>query len=206
MTGLVVLLLAAAAPNTAAAQASQFGVRGLGLPGRALSARSLATGGGFGLFDGESSLNPAALAGLGVGRGDRVALVMPNCPQYVIAYYATMRLGAIVVGNNPLYTKREMELQLRDSGAKVAIVLDLLHHDFADVFKMVGLEPVGRAGDVPHRPVPQVEEMPRRGHRAPELVDGDHRERIVRPALDGDQDSGQGRACSRIHDDAANCG
>ncbi len=84
----------------------------------------------------------AALAGLGVGRGDRVALVMPNCPQYLIAYYATMRLGAIVVGNNPLYTKREMEFQLRDSGAKVAIVLDLLHHDYADVFKTVGLEPV----------------------------------------------------------------
>jgi long-chain acyl-CoA synthetase len=84
----------------------------------------------------------AALAGLGVGRGDRVALVMPNCPQYLIAYYATMRLGAIVVGNNPLYTKREMEFQLRDSGAKVAIVLDLLHHDFADAFKTVGLEPV----------------------------------------------------------------
>jgi long-chain acyl-CoA synthetase len=76
----------------------------------------------------------AALAGLGVGRGDRVALVMPNCPQYVIAYYATVRLGAVVVGNNPLYTKREMEHQLKDSGAKVVIVLDLLYSDFADVF------------------------------------------------------------------------
>jgi long-chain acyl-CoA synthetase len=84
----------------------------------------------------------AALAGLGVGRGDRVALVMPNCPQYVIAYYATTRLGAVVVGNNPLYTKREMEFQLRDSGAKVAILLDLLHHDFADVIKHVGMDAV----------------------------------------------------------------
>jgi long-chain acyl-CoA synthetase len=50
----------------------------------------------------------AALAGLGVGKGDRVSLVLPNCPQYIVAYYATIRLGAIVVGNNPLYTKREM--------------------------------------------------------------------------------------------------
>jgi long-chain acyl-CoA synthetase len=47
----------------------------------------------------------AMLAALGVGAGDRVALEMPNCPQYVMAYYAITRLGAVVVGNNPLYTK-----------------------------------------------------------------------------------------------------
>jgi len=84
----------------------------------------------------------AALAALGVAKGDRVALIMPNCPQYVIAYYATVRLGAIVVGNNPLYTKREMEHQLKDSGAKVVIVLDLLYSDFAEVIRGVGLEHV----------------------------------------------------------------
>jgi long-chain acyl-CoA synthetase len=91
----------------------------------------------------------AALAGLGVGKGDRVALVMPNCPQYVIAFYATVRLGAIAVGNNPLYTKREMEHQLKDCGAKVVVVLDLLYSDFADVFKSLGLEDVvvARLGD-----------------------------------------------------------
>ncbi len=83
-----------------------------------------------------------ALAGLGVARGDRVALVMPNCPQYVIAYYASVRLGAIAVGNNPLYTKREMEHQLRDCGAKVVIVLDLLYSDFADVAAAAGIERV----------------------------------------------------------------
>jgi long-chain acyl-CoA synthetase len=43
---------------------------------------------------------------------------MPNCPHYIVAYYATIRLGAVVVGNNPLYTKREMEHQLRDSGSE----------------------------------------------------------------------------------------
>jgi long-chain acyl-CoA synthetase len=84
----------------------------------------------------------AALAALGVAKGDRVALIMPNCPQYVIAYYATVRLGAIVVGNNPLYTKREMEHQLKDSGAKVVVVLDLLYSDFAEVIRGVGLEHV----------------------------------------------------------------
>ena len=47
----------------------------------------------------------AVLAGLGVKKGDRVGLLLPNCPQYVIAWYATVRLGAIAVGNNPLYTR-----------------------------------------------------------------------------------------------------
>jgi long-chain acyl-CoA synthetase len=84
----------------------------------------------------------AMLAALGVRSGDRVALVMPNCPQYVMAYYAIGRLGAVVVGNNPLYTKREMELQLRDCGAQVVIVLDLLYSDFADVFASVGIPQV----------------------------------------------------------------
>ncbi|HEX6230754.1 MAG TPA: long-chain fatty acid--CoA ligase [Actinomycetota bacterium] len=84
----------------------------------------------------------AALAGLGVGKGDRVALVMPNCPQYVMGYYAAMRLGAIAVGNNVLYTKREMEHQLRDCAPKVVIVLDLVYADFAEVFERVGIEHV----------------------------------------------------------------
>src|SRR3989304_2042618 len=56
----------------------------------------------------------AALAGLGIAKGDRVSLVMPNCPHYFVAYYATIRLGAIIVANNPLYTKRERAHQLRD--------------------------------------------------------------------------------------------
>lgn len=91
----------------------------------------------------------AMLAAIGVRAGDRVALVMPNCPQYVMSYYGITRLGAVVVGNNPLYTKREMELQLRDSGTQVVIVLDLLYSDFADVFASVGIPHVvvARLGD-----------------------------------------------------------
>ncbi|SEB41272.1 long-chain-fatty-acid--CoA ligase [Microbacterium hydrocarbonoxydans] len=61
---------------------------------------------------------------LGVGRGDRVALVLPNCPQHVVAFYAALRLGAIVVEHNPLYTARELRHQFEDHGAKVAIVWD----------------------------------------------------------------------------------
>ncbi|AZH79819.1 long-chain fatty acid--CoA ligase [Microbacterium sp. Y-01] len=61
---------------------------------------------------------------LGVVHGDRVALVLPNCPQHVIAFYATLRLGAIVVEHNPLYTPRELRHQFEDHGARVAIVWD----------------------------------------------------------------------------------
>ncbi len=84
----------------------------------------------------------AVLAGLGVGRGDRVALILPNSPQYVIAYYATVRLGAVIVGCNPLYTQREMEHQLRDCGAEVVVVLDQLYPSFAQVFLTVGVREV----------------------------------------------------------------
>jgi len=102
----------------------------------------------------------AALASLGVGRGDRVALVMPNCPQYVIAYYATTRLGAVVVGNNPLYTKREMEHQLRDYEPKVAIVLDLLYQDFGSLFPALGIEHVVVAGLHEYMPFPKKQLAP----------------------------------------------
>ena len=61
---------------------------------------------------------------LGVAHGDRVAIVLPNCPQHVIAFYAVLRLGAIVVEHNPLYTDRELRHQFEDHGAKVAIVWD----------------------------------------------------------------------------------
>jgi long-chain acyl-CoA synthetase len=65
-----------------------------------------------------------ALQGLGVRKGDRVALILPNCPQGVIAFFATLRLGAIVVQHNPLYTPSELRHQLADSGARVAVVYD----------------------------------------------------------------------------------
>src|SRR5919108_808877 len=67
------------------------------------------------------------LASLGVHKGDRVGLILPNCPQYVIAYYATVRLGAIIVGNNPLYSERELTHQLNDAGIDVVVVLDQLY-------------------------------------------------------------------------------
>jgi len=61
------------------------------------------------------------LSKLGVGHGDRVAIVLPNCPEHIVAFYAVLRLGAIVVEHNPLYTDRELRHQFEDHGAKVAI-------------------------------------------------------------------------------------
>lgn len=74
-----------------------------------------------------------ALRGLGVRKGDRVAIVLPNIPQYVIAHWAVIRLGAILVPTNPLYRERELEHQLRDSGAETVFVLDLIYPRLAAV-------------------------------------------------------------------------
>ncbi|MFS0852170.1 long-chain-fatty-acid--CoA ligase [Microbacterium sp. 179-I 3D4 NHS] len=68
---------------------------------------------------------------LGVEKGDRVALILPNCPQHVVAFYAALRLGAIVVEHNPLYTARELRHQFEDHGARFAIVWDKVYDTVA---------------------------------------------------------------------------
>src|SRR5579864_3711996 len=67
-----------------------------------------------------------ALISLGVARGDRVALLMPNCPQMVLAYYGGLRAGAVMVPTSPLYVENELEHQLNDSGASVVVCLSAL--------------------------------------------------------------------------------
>ncbi|MFO7740793.1 MAG: long-chain fatty acid--CoA ligase [Anaerolineae bacterium] len=69
----------------------------------------------------------AALQQFGVEKGDRVAVHLPNCPQFVIAYYATLMVGGIVVPCNPQYVGREMEHQLSDSGTETIITLSLTY-------------------------------------------------------------------------------
>ena len=73
----------------------------------------------------EESLSLAAyLQSLGLGKGDRVALMMPNVPQYPVAVAAVLRAGLVVVNVNPLYTPRELEHQLKDSGARAIVILE----------------------------------------------------------------------------------
>jgi len=66
----------------------------------------------------------AYLQGLGLARGDRVAIMMPNVPQYPVAVAAILRAGFVVVNVNPLYTPRELEHQLKDCGAKAIVILE----------------------------------------------------------------------------------
>ena len=68
-----------------------------------------------------------ALSRLGVEHGSRVAIDLPNLPQTVIAYFAVLRVGAVVVMTNPLYTSREVEHQWNDAGVTAAIVMDALY-------------------------------------------------------------------------------
>jgi long-chain acyl-CoA synthetase len=71
------------------------------------------------------------LAALGVRKGDRVALCLPNCPQAVIAYFGILRAGGIVVACNPTYTEYELSHQLGDAGARAIVVLDLMYQKIA---------------------------------------------------------------------------
>ncbi|QBS38649.1 long-chain fatty acid--CoA ligase [Thermaerobacter sp. FW80] len=82
------------------------------------------------------------LANLGIRPGDRVALMMPNCPQFVIAYYGALKAGAVVVNCNPLYSPRELEFQLNDSGARVIVALDLMYPTVRQVVHATPLERV----------------------------------------------------------------
>lgn len=68
----------------------------------------------------------AYLQSIGIEKGERVAIMLPNTPQAVISFYGVLLAGGIVVQTNPLYTERELEYQMKDSGAKVIITLDIL--------------------------------------------------------------------------------
>ena len=72
-----------------------------------------------------------ALADLGVKKGDRVALYLVNSPQFVIAYFAALKCGAVVTCISPLYTSHELRYQLEDSGARVIVCQDILYEKVA---------------------------------------------------------------------------
>ena len=84
----------------------------------------------------------AGLQKLGVGEGDRVALMLPNCPQFVIAAYATWRIGGIVVCCNPLYVAREIEHLVNDSGAETFVVMSQFYDRVKGIRSNTGLKRV----------------------------------------------------------------
>ncbi|RYF48574.1 MAG: long-chain fatty acid--CoA ligase, partial [Comamonadaceae bacterium] len=81
----------------------------------------------------------AYLQGLGLAKGDRIAIMMPNVPQYPVAVAAILRAGYVVVNVNPLYTPRELEHQLKDSGSKAIVIVE----NFANTLEQcIGNTPV----------------------------------------------------------------
>ncbi|PJF47106.1 MAG: long-chain fatty acid--CoA ligase [Chloroflexi bacterium] len=84
----------------------------------------------------------AALHALGVKRGDRVALMLPNSPHFIIAFFAAARLGVIVVNTNPTYTARELKQQLVDSGAETIVLLNLFYPRLKEIRAETAVEHV----------------------------------------------------------------
>src|SRR5437588_6399655 len=83
-----------------------------------------------------------ALQKLGIQKGDRVAIALPNIPQYPIAFYGALRAGAVAVPTNPLYTGREMQHQLADSGARFIVMMDEFYPTVRSVRAETALEHV----------------------------------------------------------------
>ena len=92
--------------------------------GNAIAYRFMGKAISFAQVDQQSRAFAAYLQGLGLETGDRVAIMMPNVPQYPVAVAAVLRAGFVVVNVNPLYTPRELEHQLKDSGAKAIIMVE----------------------------------------------------------------------------------
>lgn len=86
----------------------------------------------------------------GLKKGDRIAIMMPNLLQYPVAVFGALRAGLVVVNTNPLYTDRELEHQLKDSGAKAIVVVEAFAHTLADVIERTDIETVitTRFGDM----------------------------------------------------------
>ncbi len=91
----------------------------------------------FGQVDDLSRAFAAYLQSLGLDKGDRVAIMMPNVPQYPVAVAAILRAGYVVVNVNPLYTPRELEHQLKDSGARAIVIVENFAATLAKVIDAV---------------------------------------------------------------------
>jgi long-chain acyl-CoA synthetase len=118
------------------------------------------------------------LQGLGVGKGVQVGLFLPNCPYFVIFYYAVLKVGGTVVNINPLYAEEEVLRQLRDSETRIVVTLDVrsLHPKLSAVMEQAGLEKVIVCRMADALPFPQntLFTLLKRREIAPIPVDGRH--------------------------------
>ncbi len=94
----------------------------------------------YGEIDEKADAMAAYLQSIGLKKGDRVAIMMPNIVQYPVALFGVMRAGCIVVNTNPLYTAREIEHQFNDSGAKAVIIAENFAHELEKAIKKTKIE------------------------------------------------------------------
>ncbi|MDO4927943.1 MAG: long-chain-fatty-acid--CoA ligase [Corynebacterium sp.] len=97
----------------------------------------------------------AGLRALGMGKGDHVAIALPNCPQHVAAYLGVLKLGAAVVEHNPMYTAHELEGPFKDHGARVAIVWDKAARTLSELRKTTPLETIVSVNMIDAMPLAQ---------------------------------------------------
>ncbi|MEA2007593.1 MAG: long-chain fatty acid--CoA ligase [Chloroflexota bacterium] len=84
-------------------------------------------------MDAQTNRLAAGLAGLGIKKGDRVGIFIPNTPQFLIAYFAVLKIGGVVVATNPMYSTREIEHQANDSGMEIMIVMSNFYNKVKEV-------------------------------------------------------------------------
>lgn len=120
---------------------------------------------------------------LGIAKGDRVAIALPNIPQYLIAYFGTLRAGAVAVPTNPLYTEREMRHQLADSGARVIVMMDDFYPTVRAVRASTSLEHIILTSPADYLPplLRTLYPLSQRGakHQEPRLTDKERREDVM---------------------------
>jgi long-chain acyl-CoA synthetase len=123
----------------------------------------------YGELDRQSDAFAALLVSLGIAKGDRVAVFMSNCPQFLIAFYGILKLGAVHVPCNPMFKAPELLYELNDTGATAIVCLDVLHDTVAEVLGETSIRHVivtslsDMAPAEPAFPAPALVLAPRRG-------------------------------------------
>ncbi len=130
-----------------------------------------------------------SLARLGVGKGDRVGIMLPNCPQYLVSFFAIVRLGAIVTNVNPIYTPREVEMIAKDSGMRAIIVLDLMAPIVLSVKTNTSIEPVITTSLTEYSAAPEASPPTAEGTLSfKALIDEVKEVELPRVAIDAEED------------------
>ncbi len=130
-----------------------------------------------------------SLAKLGIRKGDRVGIMLPNCPQYLISFFAIVRLGAIVTNVNPIYTPREVEMVAGDSGMRAIIVLDLMAPIVLGIKEKTSIEHVITTGLLEYSATPdKAPSMPEATLSFKSLIDDIAEINLPRVEINGEED------------------